>query len=128
MLQDPTGFDTASVPCAGGVDTSLALALMRQLTQPVILMDPDGRVTQINAAGMACLAAGTVDAPNGRFWWELWPHANRDELHAALADAATGETMRITLNCKRAVSSTATLTPIEDEIGRVAKILCVLRA
>lgn len=115
------------VGLAGAVGTALALALMRHVVQPVILMDPDGRVTQVNGAGLA-LVPPQRGTPQGRFWWELWPHADRAELRAALAEAAAGEETTITLDCRRTLASAATLIPLEDDAGGVAKVLCVLRA
>lgn len=110
------------------LDTRLALALLRHIVQPVIVMDADGRVTLVNAAGLALISPPAPSAPQGRFWWEMWPHADRADLRAALAQAAAGETAAITLDCRRAVASAATLIPLQDEAGRVVKILCLLRA
>lgn len=109
-------------------DASLALALMRSVVQPVILMDPDGRVTQMNPVAQALLLPEGSAPPQGRFWWQMWAHADGLSLRRALADAAGGETVAITLDCRRAIASHATLVPIEDSQGRVAKVLCVLRA
>ena len=110
-------------------DASLALALMRSVVQPVILMDPDGRVTQMNPVAQALLLLPEGSAPpQGRFWWQMWAHADGLSLRRALADAAGGETVAITLDCRRAIASHATLVPVEDSQGRVAKVLCVLRA
>ena len=110
------------------LDTSLALALLRHMVQPAILMDPDGRVTLVNAAGLALIAPPGLGAPQGRFWWELWPHADRADLRSALAIAAGGETARVTLDCRRTVASSAMVVPLDDGTGRIVKLLCLLRA
>lgn len=110
------------------LNTQLALALLRHMVQPVIVMDPDGRVTLVNAAGMALISPPAVSALEGRFWGDLWPHADSADLRAALAQATSGEIAAITLDCRRAVASAATLMPLEDDAGRVVKILCLLRA
>ena len=69
------------------LNTQLALALLRHMVQPVIVMDPDGRVTLVNAAGMALISPTAVSALEGRFWGDLWPHADSADLRAALAQA-----------------------------------------
>ena len=126
----PAGFKDAAPAAAqhGDRDASLALALMRSVVQPVILMDPDGRVTQLNPVAQALLLPEGAAPPQGRFWWQMWPHADGLALRRALADAAGGDTVAITLDCRRAIASHATLVPVEDSQGRVAKVLCVLRA
>ena len=109
-------------------DTRLALALIRHMVQPAVLMDPDGRVTLVNPAGQRLVTAQPARIVHGRFWWELWPHADRAELRAALADAAAGETVTVTLDCRRALASAALLVPVEGAGGRVARVLCLVRA
>ena len=135
VLRDAIPVDLAAglaLSSTPGADrgTRLALALMRHMVQPVILMDPDGRVTQLNPAAQSLLTPGEPGrfGPGGRFWWQLWPHADGLALREALAEAAGGETVRVTLDCRRAVASTAVLVPIEDAGGGVAKVMCLLRA
>ena len=120
--------DTPSDLPDTAIVTQLALSLLRHMVQPAVLMDPDGRVTLVNAAGLELIAPSDASPPQGRFWWEMWPHADGDDLRAALTRAASGETASITLDCRRAVASSATLVPLEGEDGRVAKLLCLLRA
>lgn len=114
---------------AASFDTALALALFRHMVQPAILMDPDGRVTMINAAAGRLIMPPSRGTPcAGRFWWEIWPHADRGALRDALDRAAGGEAVTITLDCRRAVASSAMLLPLEAGTGSVAKLLCLLRA
>ena len=114
---------------AASLDTALALALFRHMVQPAILMDRDGRVTMINAAaGRLIVPAECGMGCAGRFWWEIWPHADRGALREALDLAARREAVTITLDCRRAVGSSAMLLPLEAGSGGVAKLLCLLRA
>lgn len=108
--------------------TEIALALLRHVVQPVILMDPDGRITQLNPAAQAMLATHDWPHSQGCYWSQLWPHADPDELRDALSEAVAGETVVITLDCRRSVASTAVLCPVGSGDRRIAKIVCVLRA
>ena len=129
-LRDVPGtISCEGIGTAPSLDTALALTLFRHMIQPAILMDPDGRVTLVNAAAARLIMPPPpAGGPQGRFWWELWPHADRAELHAALALAAAGETASFTLDCRRAVASTGILAPLGSCGQGVEKLLCMLRA
>ena len=113
-------------------DTALALALLRHHSDSVYLMDPDGRLTMVNRAAAAELGLDDPGRVQGRHWTQIWTCLDHETLHAALGEAAEGETVRMTLDCpglkgadqRRAV----TLCPIEGNDGRVAKILCIAHA
>ncbi|HRO14932.1 MAG TPA: PAS domain-containing protein [Paracoccus sp. (in: a-proteobacteria)] len=113
-------------------DTALALALLRHLTDSIYLMDPDGRITLVNRAAADELNLDDPHRAQGRHWSQLWPCIDGARLKDALAEAAEGETVRLTLFCPGVRGADkhreVTLCPIEGTDGRTVKILCIARA
>ncbi|WP_185968496.1 PAS domain-containing protein [Paracoccus sp. M683] len=116
------------------VGASLALALLREIADAAYLMDRDGRVTFINAAGLRHLGRrAPADRLVGRYLWDLWPDAAAEALRQAVSEAAEGETVSLpAIACPRdqapAVTCVVSLCPVEDSAGRLAKILVLARA
>ena len=115
-----------------GPDTALALALLRAMPDPVYLVDPDGRLTQVNPAGLAQLDLENHADAHGRFLWELWPETSAVSLKAALSDAAEGETVDLIAPVHLEDGSAAELAicvqPLENGANLVSKLLVIARA
>ena len=117
-----------------GTGASIALALLRILADSVFLMDPDGRVTYINRAGLEDMPARS--AARGQFWWELWSGTGAERLQAALNAALDGEEVDLILDLPRFTDGVergfrtckVTVVPVEDIGGQVTKVLGVVRA
>ena len=136
-------FDTADAPRRArrsspvpsadrvGPDTALALALLREIAAGAYLMDPDGRVTQVNPAGLEQLGVDHLGDAHGRYLWDLWPDAVKASLIDALDDASQGEATVLDVRCPAQGGGQADcrvrMLPIEDGEGSVNKILAIAR-
>lgn len=115
------------------VGASLALALLRAIREAAYVMERDGRVTYINSAGLRQL--GLTRQPgrrDGCYLWDLWPDASADHLRQALAEAAEGDEVEMqSVLCPQEEGATAPchvrLSPVEDSMGQVSKILIMAR-
>ncbi|MCQ0970399.1 PAS domain-containing protein [Paracoccus sp. TK19116] len=116
---------------AAGPDTSLALALLREISASAYLMEPDGRITQVNPSGLVQLGVASHGDLQGRYLWDLWPDASREALDTALDDVRDGEEAELSLRCPAQGGGRADcrvrLLPIEDGEGSVSKILAIAR-
>ncbi|MRX50079.1 PAS domain-containing protein [Paracoccus sp. S-4012] len=122
MLMRP---DTARFPQNDGQDAALALALLKAMPGRVCLLDPDGRVTFVNGAGLRSFEPS--EAVQGRFWWDLWPAADREVLRTALVEAAAGETVTIEAGPSDRGWQQMVVAPVEDARGTLVKILVIAR-
>ncbi|WP_299847151.1 PAS domain-containing protein [uncultured Paracoccus sp.] len=131
-----SGTDDSSLRSArsgddGGrlVGASLALALLRTIREAAYVMDCDGRVTFINAAGLTRL--GNLNHPQrvyGSFLWDLWLDAPAEDLRRAVGEAAEGEaTLLEAVDCPGSGTCSVAVSPVEDATGRVMKILVLVR-
>lgn len=119
--------DPAEAPSHLGA--ALALAVMRATQDAVYVMDPDGRITFVNRAGLGHLDDAQAAVRTG-YWWKLWPAAVEDDLRTAVGQAAEGEEVRLTTLCPDGAGTErchVTLCPVEDDQGRVGKLVALVR-
>jgi PAS domain-containing protein len=96
------------------------------------LLCPEGRIRYVNGAVLEAVGAGDPAAIEGRYWWELWPEAERHALREAVATGAKGAQHRLSahwLTARGEEEVDVLLRPIAPaEAGEVAALLVVLNA
>ena len=95
------------------------------------VLDLDGRLLSINAAGQKALEIDDEAAVLGAFYGELWDEDVPGELHDALAQARGGEAARFLGRLHTASGREmwwdVSLSPIPDASGRPERLLVVSR-
>lgn len=97
----------------------------------VQVLDPDGRLLFMNAAGLRLMELEGLAGLRGRPWDRLWPAAQAGALRAAVAEAREGRTARFSGFCPTAQGRPkwwdVTVSPVPGADGRPARLLAVSR-
>jgi PAS domain S-box-containing protein len=91
------------------------------------ILDLDGRLIHVNAAGLVALGVESADELLHRRWADLWPEKDREVVEEAVAMAKAGGTARFQRPYKSADGITkwwdVVVSPIVDASGVVVQLL-----
>jgi PAS domain S-box-containing protein len=112
-------------------EEALRTALFESSADCVKLLEPDGRITAVNRAGVRLMGAPDESAMLLRSWLDCWDDEGRPRAADALATARGGAVVRfqataVTFDGTRRWLDT-TLTPVRGTDGAVARLVLVAR-
>jgi PAS domain S-box-containing protein len=95
------------------------------------ILDLDGRVLEINAAGCRLMDLDAPDGVLGAPWADLWPAANRETIREAVAAARDGRSARFQGFCPTATGAPrywdVSVAPLPGADGRPYRLIGVSR-
>jgi PAS domain S-box-containing protein len=95
------------------------------------VLDADGRLLAMNAAGMCLMEIDDFGAVAAQEWWSLWPEDSRRRVRAAVVAAQTGGSDRFQAFCPTAKGTMkwwdVIVTPVRAADGHVRQLISVSR-
>tara|TARA_B100001179_G_C18584394_1_gene401472 strand:- start:824 stop:1882 length:1059 start_codon:yes stop_codon:yes gene_type:complete len=105
--------------------------IIESSTDCIIVMDLQGNLLSINETGRKQMEIEDFSIWVSRPWPELWEGKEKEEANRALIEARAGNSTRFEGYCSAAKSTPkcweVIVSPIKDEAGEVARLLCVSR-
>ena len=118
------GFDHAQRAAA----TALASGLLQANRDCLKVLAPDGKMLRVSEYGAALMEAESPEQLSGADWLGFWSGEDRNAAEKALAEARSGRSTSFTGTCPTTRGRTkwwnSTLTPVTDDDGTVAALLC----
>jgi PAS domain S-box-containing protein len=112
-------------------DLGVGWTLLAASPDCVKLIDADGKVRLVNAAGYALLELGECASVVGREWAALWPEDMRSVLENALVEGRNDRVVRFTGFCPTAKGTPkwwdVVLNPVRGGGGELEYFVCVSR-
>ncbi|NLH80082.1 MAG: PAS domain-containing protein [Phyllobacteriaceae bacterium] len=110
---------------------NLAAALFQASPDCVKILDPDGRLLDMNPCGRSLMEIQDFAGLRDRPWISLWPEEGRARIAAALEDARLGRAGFFEADCPTAAGTPkqweVSVLPIRDGAGEVVRILATSR-
>lgn len=110
---------------------NMVAALFQASPDCVKILDPEGRLREMNPCGRSLMEIEDFSRLRGEPWISFWPEAMRDTVAAALEDARAGRGSFFEAGCPTAKGTPkhweVSVVPIRDGNGGIAQILAASR-